>query len=92
MNKDLGREVAELIIEKLNITYVTADQVDFSIPLFSKDNALQLDSVDGIEIVVALQQAYGIRINDEMPTREILYSIETIVEFLEKENRTEKVA
>lgn len=92
MNKELGLEVAELIIEKLNITHVAAHDVDLSIPLFSKENVLQLDSIDGIEIVVGLQQAYGVRINDEMPTREILFSIDTIVNFLEKEEKTEKVA
>lgn len=88
----LGLVVSELIIEKLNITHVKAEDVDISIPLFSKENALQLDSIDGIEIVVALQQAFGVRINDEMPTREILLSIETIMEFLEKEGKTERIA
>jgi len=88
---ELEREVAELLIEKLNITHITADEVDIESPLFSKENALELDSIDGIEIVVALQISYGVRINDEMPTQEILYSIKTIVDFLIKENTTEKI-
>ena len=48
-------------------------------------------SIDGIEIVVALQLSYGIRINDEIPKQEILYSVKTIVDFLIKENATEKL-
>lgn len=88
---ELEREVAELIIEKLNITHITADKVDIEFPLFSKENALELDSIDGIEIVVALQLSYGIRINDEIPKQEILYSVKTIVDFLIKENTTEKL-
>lgn len=89
--KELEKEVTELLIEKLNISHITANEVDVDIPLFSKENALELDSIDGIEIVVALQQSYGIRINDEMPTREILYSISTIVDFLISQNASEKI-
>lgn len=88
---ELEKEVTELIIEKLNISHIAAKEIDIDIPLFSKENALELDSIDGIEIVVALQQSYGIRINDEMPNHEILYSISTIVDFLFKQNATEKV-
>ncbi len=91
-NETLAREVTQLIIEKLNISHVTADKVDIEKPLFSEDNELDLDSIDAIEIVVELQKSYGVRINDELPVREILYSIQTIVDFLKKENATEKVA
>lgn len=90
--QELALEVTQLIIDRLNITHITAAEVDFEMPLFSKENKLGLDSIDAIEIVVGLQQAYGVRINDELPTREILFSIKTIVEFLQKENATEKVA
>lgn len=90
-NAELAQEVTQLIIDKLNITHVTPDQVNIETPLFSKDNELELDSIDAIEIVVALQQTYGVRINDELPTREILNSIQSIVDFLIKEDATEKV-
>ncbi len=90
-NAEIAKEVTQLIIEKLNITHVTPEQVNLETPLFSKDNELELDSIDAIEIVVALQQSYGVRINDELPTREILNSIQSIVDFLIKEGATEKV-
>ncbi len=90
-NAEIAKEVTQLIIEKLNITHVTPEQVNVNTPLFSKDNELELDSIDAIEIVVALQQSYGVRINDELPTREILNSIQSIADFLIKENATEKI-
>ncbi len=91
-NETLAREVTQLIIEKLNITHVKADEVNVEAPLFSEENELDLDSIDAIEIVVELQKSYGVRINDELPVREILYSIQTIVDFLKKEKATEKIA
>ena len=90
-DKELAREVIELIIKTLNITHVKPEDVSLDTPIFNGQNELDLDSVDAIEIVVELQKAYGVRINDDLPVREILYSIRTIVDFLKKENATEKI-
>lgn len=87
-NSELALEVIELIIEKLNITHVKAEDVSIDTPIFSKENELDLDSIDAIEIVVELQKAYGVRINDDLPVREILNTIQTIVDFLVKEKAT----
>ena len=87
----LATDVAQLIIERLNVTHVEAKQVNSSTPLFSPDNELALDSIDAIEIVMALQQVYGVRITDQQPAREILNSIDTIVDYLIKENATKPV-
>lgn len=87
-NKELALEVVELIIEKLNITHVKAADVSIDTPIFSKENELDLDSIDAIEIVVELQKAYGVRINDDLPVREILNTIQSIVDFLVRENAT----
>jgi len=91
-NQELTKEITQLIIDTLNITHVTAEEVNIETPLFSDENELELDSVDAIEIVVAIQRAYGIRINSELPTREILNSIQSIADFLIKENATVKIA
>ena len=90
--EELAKEITQLIIDNLNITYVTADEVDIHTPLFSDENPLSLDSIDAIEIVVQLKKNYGIRITDEMPAREILYSIQSIVDFLINEKATVKVS
>ncbi|MFO8067829.1 MAG: phosphopantetheine-binding protein [Bacteroidales bacterium] len=83
--KKLKREIKELIIEKLKITHVTADEVPDDAPLFGQDNPLGLDSIDAIEIILALQQTYNVRIADQNLARVILESVDTIADFLEKE-------
>lgn len=92
MDKEaLVLELTQIIIEKLNIEHCTVEDVDPSAPLFGNENPLELDSIDVIEIIVQLKENYGIRITDEMPAKEILYSIETIADFLIQENAAVKL-
>lgn len=83
--KKLKREIKELIIEKLKVTHVTADEVPDDAPLFGQDNPLGLDSIDAIEIILALQQNYNVRIADQNLARVILENVDSIADFLEKE-------
>lgn len=88
----LATEIVQIIIDRLKITHITAPEVNTASPLFDKENELGLDSIDGIEIVMALQQEYGVRITDQHPTREILHSIDSIVDFLISQNATKRVS
>lgn len=82
---ELRKEIKELIMETLKITHVSADEVADDAPLFGKDNPLGLDSIDAIEIVLALQQKYQVRIGDQNLARVILESVDSIAEFVEQE-------
>jgi acyl carrier protein len=84
--QSLRHEIKQLIIDTLKITHVKAEEVDNSAPLFGKDNPLGLDSIDAIEIILAVQQKYNVRIADQNLARVILDSTNSIAEFLEKEN------
>jgi len=81
----LKTEIKELIISTLNITNVTPDQVQDDVPLFSPENALDLDSIDGIELVMAIQEKFEVRIADQNVARNVLESIDSIAEFVIRE-------
>lgn len=81
----LKTEIKELIIQTLNIKNISAEQVPDSIPLFSKENILNLDSIDGIELVMAIQERFQVRIADQNVARNVLESIDSIAEFLIRE-------
>jgi len=83
-NDGLKKEIKLLIIEALNIDDVNPDEVGDDDSLFGEGNALGLDSIDALEIVMALQEKYGVRIDDKNQSRFILKSISTIAEFIEK--------
>jgi acyl carrier protein len=78
-------EIKELILETLGITDVNLEKIDDEKPLFGSDNALTLDSVDGLEIIMALQRKYGVRIGDQNLARTIIRSVNNIADFIIQE-------
>ena len=78
-------EIKELILETLGITDVDIEKIDDEKPLFGSDNALTLDSVDGLEIIMALQRKYGVRIGDQNLARSIISSVNNIADFITRE-------
>lgn len=82
---ELKHEIKELIIEALKLPDVTPEDIDSSASLFEGENSLQIDSVDALEIVMALQRTYGVHIDDKNPGRFIIKSVDTIAEFVANE-------
>ena len=80
---ELKREIKVLLIESTKIPGITPDDIVDDSPLFGE--GLGLDSIDSLEIVLALQQKYGVRIDDQNPARFILQSVDTIADFVQKE-------
>jgi len=85
--EELKKEIKLLILDTLNIKNIQPDTMDESIPLFSKENILNLDSIDGIELIMAIQKKYDVRIGDQNLARNVLESINTIADFVVTESR-----
>lgn len=75
-------EIKELIIQTLNITGVKPEEIKDDLSLFEPGNALELDSVDALEIVMALQRKYGVKLDDQNTSRQVLKCIDTMAEFV----------
>ena len=82
---DLRLEIKNMILTTLNITDVPVDEIDNEESLFSGKNALTLDSVDALEIIMAIQRTYGVRIADQAEARHSLRSINSMAEFIVSE-------
>jgi acyl carrier protein len=78
-------EIKNLILETLGITDVKLEEIDDEKPMFGSDNVLTLDSVDGLEIIMAIQRKYQVRIGDQNLARSIIYSINSIADFITEE-------
>lgn len=61
---DLEGEVAQLIVETVNLDQ-SADSIDPEAPLFGK--GLGLDSIDLLEIALAVTQKYGFQLRSDDP-------------------------
>ena len=62
-NTALIEELKSLIIEALNLEDVTPADIETDAPLFNE--GLGLDSIDALELGLALKKKYGITINAE---------------------------
>lgn len=56
-------EMAELLVEALNLEDVSAAEIDPHEPLFG--DGLGLDSIDALEIALAISQKYGVQMQAE---------------------------
>lgn len=83
-NFELEQELKTLIIDACNIPDAPED-FSSEAPLIGPESPLGLDSLDAVEVVVAVQRAYGVRIGGEDTSREILQSIRTLAEFIRRE-------
>jgi acyl carrier protein len=79
----LKQEIKVLLIETTKIPNTAPEDIVDDAPLFGE--GLGLDSIDSLEIVLALQQKYNVAFNDQNLARFILKSVDSIAEFVEKE-------
>ncbi|MDO1527928.1 phosphopantetheine-binding protein [Fulvimonas sp. R45] len=59
----LEQEIAQLVIDTLNLEDLDAADIPPAQPLFGE--GLGLDSVDALELALALQKRYGIRVESD---------------------------
>ncbi|MGH9380379.1 MAG: phosphopantetheine-binding protein [Thermoanaerobaculia bacterium] len=74
--------VKRVLIESLRLEGMTPDAIGDDEPLFGE--GLGLDSVDALELVVALEKEYGVRIDSESMRREDFTSVATLTHFVER--------
>lgn len=75
-------EVAQLIVDSLNLEDVTAERIDSDARLFG--DGLGLDSIDILELSLAIKRQYGIQIqaNDER-NQQIFSSLTALTEYIQ---------
>ncbi len=74
------RQLAVLLVQALNLETVDAAAIAPEAPLFGHDaNGLGLDSIDALEIALAVQQAYGVELrSDDEHTKRIFGSLRAL--------------
>lgn len=78
---DLITEIKALLISSLNLEDIQPDDIDTDAPLFVE--GLGLDSIDALELGVALQRRYGLSLSaDSSETRKHFASIAALASFV----------
>jgi len=78
----LKQRIKNLMVENLMLQMTPAEIAD-DLPLFGPDS-LGLDSVDALQLVVALDKHFGLKIRDPEAAREILRNVNTMAEAVQQ--------
>ena len=81
-NATLRRSLKQMMVENLMLQVSAAEIADDQ-PLFGP-GGLGLDSVDALQLVVALDKTYGLKIPDPAAARTILQNVNTIVDAVQQ--------
>jgi acyl carrier protein len=84
LDQKLKDEIKALIVESCELD-VAVDQIGDDSPLFSRKSELGLDSIDALQISIAIQNTYGIAIRDSKQMRRVVKSVNTFADFLQPE-------
>ena len=77
----LEPEIKQLIITTMSLEDIAADDIDVEAPLFNE--GLGLDSIDALELGLALQKRYGVTLAaDSQETRQHFASVRALSAFV----------
>ena len=81
--EDLEQELKNLIVEALLLEDVKAEEIDSNAPLFVE--GLGLDSIDALELVLAINRKYGVEIKaDAERNKETFHSVHSLASFIKE--------
>ena len=78
---NIEQELKQLIIDTLDLEDITPEEIISSEPLFVE--GLGLDSIDALELGLAIQRRYGVKIDaDAAETRNHFANIDNLAQFI----------
>lgn len=79
--EELHQELKQLIVDTLNLEDISPDEIVTEDPLFI--DGLGLDSIDALELGLAIKQRYNIQISPETDAmKEHFYSVRTLADYI----------
>jgi len=83
----LEKEVAQLIVEALNLEDIKPEDIDPEAALFRE--GLGLDSIDALELALAISKKYGFKLqSDDKQNSEIFRSLRALTRHVEQHRAT----
>lgn len=75
---ELKSQIKQVMVEELMLPQ-SADEISDDAPIFNPQG-LGLDSVDALQLVVAIERRFGLKMADAAAARETLRSVNTIAQ------------
>lgn len=84
LDDQLKARIKTLIVENCDLEIQITD-IDDDIPLFGRASTLELDSIDALQISIAIQNTFGIAIRDSKEMRRVMKSINSFADHIQPE-------
>ena len=78
--EELKLNLKKQVIEQLNLKDIKPEDIISSEPLFNE--GLGLDSIDALELIVLLQQNYGLKLKTPEEGPKVFFSIDTMADYI----------
>jgi acyl carrier protein len=85
MSDELIPQVKQLIIDALRIEGMSPDEIDADAPLFGE--GLGLDSIDALQLVVAMEKEYGVVVPDAATGTKVFASVRAMAGYIAEHRR-----
>jgi len=79
---ELKQAVKEMIIQRLKLEGMTPGDIEDQAPLFGE--GLGLDSIDALELVLGVEQTFGVKIEDEAAGMKAFRNVESLTAFIQE--------
>ena len=80
MSIELIPKVKQMIIDSLRIEGMSVDEVDTDAPLFGE--GLGLDSIDALQLVVAMEKDFGVVVPDAATGSTVFASVRSMAAYI----------
>ncbi len=77
---DLRTQIKEMMVKNLMLQ-ITPDQIGDDAPLFGP-NGIGLDSIDALELAVAMEKNFGVSVPNSEVAAQVLRSVDTIHDYI----------
>lgn len=80
MSEELIPKVKQMIIDSLRIEGMSPDEIDSDAPLFGE--GLGLDSIDALQLVVAMEKDFGVVVPDAATGTSVFASVRSMAAYI----------
>jgi len=82
MSSETEQKIKEIIVSSLDLEDITVDDIDADSPLFGE--GLGLDSIDALELGMAIRKAFGISFSkNPEENKKIFHSVHSLADYVE---------
>jgi acyl carrier protein len=83
IDEGLEGELKTLIVESLGLSDVKPEQIEATAPLFGGGGGLGLDSIDALELAMAINRRWGVKTrSDDAANKAIFSSVRSLAAFV----------